>query len=96
MHKEFSHLQPLFIERVFRNINGAKVWCDVVQSSRIETCPEMARLSLLDALASLRTAYSRDIQTLRWGEAHQAAHDHPELGKVPFLRWFVNLSLIHI
>ena len=94
LHKEFTHLQPLFIERVFRNINGAKVWCDVVQSSRIETCPEMARLSLLDALASLRTAYSRDIQTLRWGEAHQAAHDHPELGKVPFLRWFVNIRQI--
>jgi penicillin amidase len=28
---------------------------------------------------------------LRWGDAHIAVHDHPVLGTVPLLKWFVNI-----
>ena len=28
---------------------------------------------------------------MRWGDAHQATHDHPVLGAVPVLRYFVNI-----
>ncbi len=28
---------------------------------------------------------------LRWGDAHQATHDHQTLGEVPVLKWFVNI-----
>ena len=43
-------INPLFIERVFRNVEGASIWCDVVQSSQLESCLDMAELSLDDAL----------------------------------------------
>ena len=91
LSKEFSQVKPLFIERVYRNIDGAGQWCDVVQSEPIETCAAMAQLALDDALTKLLNTYSNDIDGLRWGEAHQATHDHPVLGKIPVLKWFVNI-----
>ncbi len=91
MADEFTHTEPVLIERVFRNTDGAAVWCDIIQSAAIETCPELARIALDEALLRLKERYGDDIESWRWGDAHQAAHDHPVLGDVPILRYFVNL-----
>ena len=88
---EFPHVQPLFLERVFRDVDGASVWCDVRHSAPVETCTEMARLALDDALVWIGETYGTALETLRWGDAHQAVHDHPVLGEVPVLRYFVNI-----
>ncbi|WP_226688381.1 penicillin acylase family protein [Ruegeria arenilitoris] len=88
---EYKHVEPLFIERVYRNIDGASVWCDVRQSAPSETCTDMARLALDDALIWIAENYGTALQSLRWGDAHQATHDHPVLGSVPVLRFFVNI-----
>jgi len=89
--KEFKHVEPLFIERVFRDIDGASAWCDVRQSAPVETCTDMARLALDDALVWISERYGSQLESLRWGDAHQATHDHPVLGEVPVLRYFVNI-----
>ena len=91
LHEAFTHAEPLLIERVFRDVAGAGIWCDVAQSRRQESCAEMSRLALDDALAELVETYGSEITALRWGEAHQATHDHPVLGDVPILKWFVNI-----
>lgn len=88
---EFTHVEPLFIERVYRDVDGAGVWCDVIQSAPVETCTDMARLALDDALVWIEERYGSQIEALRWGDAHQATHDHPALGEVPLLRYFVNI-----
>jgi len=88
---EFKHLEPIFIERVFRNIDGAGVWCDVIQSAAVESCTDMARAALDDALLWINERQGGDYASLRWGDAHQATHDHQVLGEVPGLRWFVNI-----
>ncbi|MDK3016281.1 penicillin acylase family protein [Pseudodonghicola flavimaris] len=88
---EFKHVDPVFIERVYRNIDGAAVWCDVRQSAPKETCTDMARLALDDALVWIGEKYGTSLESLRWGDAHQATHDHPVLGEVPVLRFFVNI-----
>ncbi|WP_095589707.1 penicillin acylase family protein [Actibacterium ureilyticum] len=88
---EFSHLQPVFIERVFRDIDGAAAWCDIVQSTEVETCADAARISLDEALLWIDRTYGGDLTALRWGDAHQALHDHPVLGEIPLLRWVVNI-----
>ncbi|MFC6687892.1 penicillin acylase family protein [Jhaorihella thermophila] len=88
---EFTRMQPLFIERVFRDIDGASAWCDIRQSAPRETCTEIARLALDEALVWIGEKYGTDLATLRWGDAHQATHDHPTLGKVPVLRYFINI-----
>ena len=91
LSKEFKHVEPLFIERVFRNINGAAEWCDILQSSPKETCTDVARISLDEAILWLEENYTIDLASLRWGDAHQATHDHAVLGEVPVLRYFVNI-----
>jgi penicillin amidase len=88
---EFSHVQPLFIERVFRNVEGAAVWCDVIQSAPVETCTDMARMALDDALLWIGETYGTALESLRWGDAHQATHDHQILGAIPVLGSFVNI-----
>jgi len=88
---EYGNLEPVFIERVFRDVFGASVWCDVVRSERVETCAEMADLALSDAVVWLGETYGSALESLRWGDAHQAAHDNQILGRVPILGWMVNI-----
>ena len=88
---EFTHPNPLFIERVFRNVDGASVWCDVLQSAPVETCTDIARLALDDALIWIDENVGGTVASLRWGDLHQATHDHPVLGTAPVLNWFVNI-----
>lgn len=88
---KYDHVEPLFIERVFRNTKGAKIWCDVLQSAAIETCTDIARLALDDALLWISENHGNALEALRWGDAHQAIHDHQVLGDIPVLKWFVNI-----
>ncbi|MFW8634621.1 penicillin acylase family protein [Cribrihabitans pelagius] len=89
--REFTHAEPLFIERVYRDVDGASAWCDVRQSAPRETCAGMARLALDDALIWIAENHGGTLESLRWGDAHEATHDHPVLGEVPLLRFFVNI-----
>jgi len=87
----FTHPDPVFIERVFRDTGGAGVWCDIIQSSPVETCPEIARMALDEALIWLGERFGGSIESWRWGDAHQATHDHGVLGEVPVVRHLVNI-----
>ena len=91
MADDFTHPDPVFIERVFRNTEGAGVWCDTLQSSPVETCTDLSRLALDDAIQGLVERYGPNLESWRWGDAHQAHQDHPVLGQVPVLRHLVNI-----
>jgi len=84
--------RPLFVERVFRNIDGAGIWCDVDKTPERETCPEMAALALDDALASLAREHGPNIEGWRWGEAHVALHRHTPLGFFSIFGPFFNIE----
>lgn len=88
---EYTHVEPLFIERVFRDIAGASTWCDVKQSAQIETCADISRLALDDALIWIEESWGDNFESLRWGDAHQATHDHQVLGEIPVLGTLVNI-----
>ena len=88
---DFTHVDPVFIERVFRDIDGAARWCNILQSTAEESCADIARQSLDAALLWITERYGRNLESLRWGDLHQATHDHPVLGEVPVLRYFVNI-----
>ncbi len=89
---EFSHPDPVFIERVFRGIDTASVWCDIIQTTQVESCPEIAAIALDNALTNLSVRYGKDIAKWRWGDAHRALHEHPVLGRTPLLSWLVNIN----
>ncbi|MEQ9056088.1 MAG: penicillin acylase family protein, partial [Roseovarius confluentis] len=88
---DFTHPDPVFIERVYRDIDGASAWCDIRQSTAQETCSDIARIALDAALIWIDERYGSALESLRWGDAHQATHDHQTLGEVPLLRYFVNI-----
>lgn len=88
---EFTHIEPDFLERVYRNVDGAAKWCDIIQSSPEESCADLARIALDEALLRLSERYGGNIESWRWGDAHQATHDHPTLGQVAVLRHLVNI-----
>ncbi|NOX73717.1 MAG: penicillin acylase family protein, partial [Alphaproteobacteria bacterium] len=87
--RDFTTPEPVFLERVFRDVNNASEWCDVVQSSTIETCTEIARVALDTALAGLLKTYGPRVESWRWGDAHQAMQDNAALGDIPLLSWLV-------
>lgn len=91
LSRAFDHTDPVFVERVFRDVEGASVWCDVKQSAATETCTDISRMALDDALIWISERYGSSLESLRWGDAHQATHDHQVLGDVPLLRHFVNI-----
>ncbi len=87
----FTHVDPVFVERVFRDTDGAAEWCNVVQSSVRETCTEIATLALDEALLRLTETYGQAVESWRWGDAHMTTHRHSVLGDVALLRHFVNI-----
>ena len=91
LSQAFQALEPLFIERVFRDIDGASHWCDIVQTQPVETCEDMAKMALEDALIWLQEHYGRDPSRLEWGMAHRAQHLHPTLGHIPLIGYFLNI-----
>ena len=91
MADNFTHISPVFIERVYRNVGGASVWCDVIQSAAVESCSDLSRIALDEALLRLTEKYGLNLESWRWGDAHQATHDHLVLGEVALLRYFVNI-----
>lgn len=88
----FTHIDPVFIERVFRDVDGAGVWCDIIQSEPLETCTDIARAALDDALIWIAEHQGNAVEALRWGDAHQAVHTHPVLGQSPILKWVANIT----
>lgn len=91
LSEEYAHVDPLFIERVYRNVDEAAAWCDIRQSAPLESCSDMALLALDDALIWIEERYGPALESLRWGDAHQATQDHEVLGGIPVLRFFVNI-----
>ena len=88
---ELTRVNPLFIERVFRDVDGAAIWCDVGPSLEIETCQQIASVALDDALQELVRDYGSDINRWRWGAAHLAFQENKTLGRVPLVSWLANI-----
>jgi penicillin amidase len=89
---EFTQVNPVFLERVMRDIDGAGAWCDIRPSTRIETCTGIARQSLDSALLELSTAYGHRIDSWQWGQAHLARHNHQVFGSMPLINWVSNIQ----
>ena len=88
---EFQSYEPLFVERVYRDIDGAARWCDISNSTAVESCTDIAQLALDDALQWLEERYGAELESWRWGAAHEARHDHSVLGQTRLFSWIVNI-----
>ncbi|MEM9049304.1 MAG: penicillin acylase family protein [Pseudomonadota bacterium] len=88
-----SRVEPVFLERVLRDIDGAGIWCDITKTAAIEACADIARLALDDALSELSEAQGSTLDSWRWGDAHIAKQTHQVLGQVFPLSLFTNIEL---
>ncbi len=84
--------RPLFVERVFRDIDGAARWCDVVKTPQRETCSDIARRALDDALTELTQRFGDGPAGWRWGAAHRAVHAHTPFALFPILSLIANIE----
>lgn len=91
LSEQFQRPEPIFLERVYRDLDGASAWCDVIQSAPVETCSEMSLLALDDAILWIEERYGPALESLRWGDAHEATQDHTVLGDVSWISWLVNI-----
>jgi penicillin amidase len=87
----FTHPNPIFLERVLTDTDGAAVWCDNRLTPEPETCAEVVATALDRALQRLAQSPGGALADLRWGAVHQATHDHPVLGGLPVIGRFVNI-----
>ena len=90
--QKFKDLNPIFIEKVFRDIEGASIWCDIKHSTNRETCAQIASISLDEALLWLQEKYGKNLSALRWGDAHEAFHRNETLGNIPIIKYLVNIK----
>ena len=88
----FEGPRPLFVERVYRDIDGASVWCDVDKTPDVETCSAIASISLDDALLRLKRDHGDSVETWRWGEEHVAIHRHTPFGFLDPLAVLFNIE----
>jgi penicillin amidase len=84
--------RPLFVERVFKDIDGAAIWCDVNKTPKRETCADIAALALDDALGTLAEAYGAAPEGWRWGEAHRGLHRNEVLTRNPITRVIADIE----
>jgi len=85
--------RPLFIERVYRDIDDAGRWCDDIGTDGTETCRDIAAAAIDTALTTLAARYGAEIDEWRWGAAHRALHRHSTLGDVGTTIAGIDLSL---
>jgi penicillin amidase len=63
-------------------------WCDNVQTSKQETCDDVASQTLHTAMERLTRTLGDDVRSWRWDELHRAIFAHAVFNPVPILgRW---------
>ncbi|MCY3878622.1 MAG: penicillin acylase family protein [Rhodobacteraceae bacterium] len=89
--QEFRKPDPELLERVFDDVDGAAELCDIVQTPRTESCDDISLLALDEALSQLKERYGEELTAWRWGDAHQARHDHPVFGGDNLMSWLFSI-----
>ena len=87
----FKSINPEFLERVLRNINGASKWCDIKQTSKIETCEEISLNALDNSLVILSKNFGNEMESWLWGNHHKAQFLDKIIGKYPIVSYLTNI-----
>lgn len=77
---------PLANHQLAGMLRGDGGWCgDIPTPDRQESCTDIARAALDDAVAELSAAHGGDMTAWRWGDAHRARFSGMVLGRIPLL-----------
>ena len=92
IYDEFEPFNPIFIERIFKNINASKQWCDIRQTSKSETCQELAKDSLNDTIFYFTEKFGENLDEWNSEKLSKIKNFHNPFGGNNFLRWLTNIS----
>ncbi|MFQ6016949.1 MAG: penicillin acylase family protein [Kiloniellaceae bacterium] len=80
---DFADFQHPKLDRLLRVLREAPEWCDDTATSVKEDCAAQLAAALDAALNGLALRFRRNIDRLRWGDAHIARFAHPLVGRIP-------------
>jgi penicillin amidase len=82
----YSDMAAPNVPLLLRILRDRPQWCDDRSTTAVETCGDIIARSLDAALNGISDQQGNDIDTWRWGQAHDAAHRHPLFDGIPVLR----------
>jgi penicillin G amidase len=82
LFEDMRGLRPAFLMRA---LTERRVWCNDVDTVRVETCGERVAAALLAALDQLEALHGDDMASWRWGAAHRVEMDHEVLRFLPVI-----------
>ncbi len=91
LYKELGRVDPLRIERVFRNVDGSAGWCDIRPTPEIEICSDISEMALNIAIKKLNAKFGSNFEQWRWGRAHHAVHKNRFLSNIPVIGGLTNI-----
>lgn len=75
--------QEVLLEEIL--VGSKSAWCNDVDTTTVETCPERVGLALDQAMETLVERHGSAMETWRWGDAHEAIFAHSLMSKLPLL-----------
>ncbi len=90
-YQDLGRVDPLRLERIFRNVDGAARWCDIRPTPQVEICSDISSMSLDRALDKLNAQYGSNFEEWRWGRAHRAVQRNQFLSKIPVFGGLSNI-----
>ncbi|MBL4617940.1 MAG: penicillin acylase family protein [Robiginitomaculum sp.] len=84
--EQFWAARREFVDGVFAGQYAA--WCDDIRTNEMESCQQVAGISLDQVAQQLADTSKSAIQQLQWGERHQAKFAHPLFDNTPLGRFF--------
>jgi penicillin amidase len=89
----FPPLWDLHPKLIARTLRTEAAWCDDIRTPARESCAQQVTQAFAEALAALTEQHGSDLARWRWGDAHEAHHDHPIFGRIAVLRWLADLRI---
>lgn len=90
MAQQLIALRPGFVRNVLTKNHH---WCEDQTTKETETCAMQVTKSLQEALDFLSDNHGEDIESWRWGEAHQAWFAHSLFTHIPLLNKLTDLKI---
>ena len=91
LFSEAWRYRPQFIWNV---LNSRQVWCDNINTERVENCDQIVASALERAVSDLAEEHGKDMAEWRWGDAHYAHMRHLPFTVVPVLRGFFDIRAV--
>lgn len=83
--RDIEMLNPRFIESLLKNPKIQKKWCK-------SDCNQEVNEAFDESIQKMITQFGDDFEGWQWGRLHSAKHEHPTLGKMPFINLIANIQ----